>query len=151
MRNQDKYLIKSAAYIIPRRGNQVLLSLREGTGYMDGNYGLVAGHIEANETAEDGAIREAKEESSIVLTKDQLKFVFLMHRVSADPVDSYIDIFFEVTNWQGEFTNMEPEKCGGLDWFDINQLPENTVPYIAQVLNSYQSGQTYVSRRKEDV
>lgn len=149
MSGMDKYLIKSAAYIIPRRGNEVLLSLREGTGYMDGYYSLVAGHIEANESAEDGAIREALEESSVVITADQLKFAFLMHRISIDPTDSYIDIFFELKEWQGEFTNMEPEKCGGLDWFDIKKLPENIIPYIRQVLTTYESGQTYVSLRKE--
>ncbi len=143
-----RHMFKCAAYIIPRRGNEVLLSLRKNTGYMDGNYSLVAGHIEARETIEEGIIREAREEAGIGLTPDQLKFVFLQHRQSDEEIDEYIDVFFEVSQWQGEFTNMEPEKCGGLDWYDIGELPENTIPEVADVLKNYRNGQQYVSRRK---
>ena len=53
----SRHMFKCAAYIIPRRGNEVLLSLRKNTGYMDGNYSLVAGHVEAHETIEEGIIR----------------------------------------------------------------------------------------------
>ncbi|TAL14326.1 NUDIX domain-containing protein [Patescibacteria group bacterium] len=141
-------MFKCAAYIIPRRDNEVLLSLRKNTGYMDGYYSLVAGHVEANEVIEEGAIREAHEEAGINIRPDQLQFVFLQHRQSADPIDEYIDVFFEVSEWDGEFTNMEPEKCGGLDWFDIDQLPESTIPDIAYVLTNYRNGQHYASQRK---
>jgi ADP-ribose pyrophosphatase YjhB (NUDIX family) len=115
---------------------------------MDGHYSLVAGHVEAHETIEEGAIRESKEEAGIGITADQLKFVFLQHRQSDDVVDEYIDVFFEVNEWQGEFTNMEPEKCVSLDWFDIDQLPENTILDIADVLTQYRNEQHYKSRRK---
>lgn len=147
--SQDKYRIKSAAYIIPRKGDQVLLSLRKGTGFMDGYYSLVAGHIEQDESAEAAAIREASEESAIGLTVDQLTFVYLMHRYTANPDDAYIDIFFEVREWQGEFENMEPEKCGGLDWVNINNLPDNTIPYIADVLAAYRTGERYKSIERQ--
>lgn len=143
------YRINSAAYIIPRKGDEVLLSLRKNTGFMDGHYSLVAGHIEENESADAAAIREASEESGIGLTTDQLEFVQLLHRYGANPDNAYIDIFFEVHEWQGEFTNMEPEKCDGLDWFDINNLPDNTIPYISDVLTSYQSGQRYKSVERQ--
>lgn len=146
----DKYRVRSAAYIIVRKGNEVLLSLRKNTGYMDGQYGLVQGHLESGETIQQAAIREAAEETSIVLTTDQLKFVYLIHRVSNDPIYTYLDVFFEVREWEGEFTNMEPEKCGGFEWFDISHLPENTVPYIKTILESYESGQNFSSIRKED-
>ncbi len=146
----DKHKVKLAAYIIPRRGNEVLLSLRKNTGYRDGFYSLVAGHVEAGESTEEGAIREAREESGIELRVDQLRFVYLMHRLSDKPDDEYIDIFFEVKDWQGEVTNQEPEKCGGLDWFDINNLPDNTVPYVKDVLVAYESVALYSSRQRDD-
>lgn len=146
----EKHKVKLAAYIIPRRGNEVLLSLRKNTGYRDGFYSLVAGHVEANESTEDGAIREAREESGIELRVDQLKFVYLMHRLSNEPNDEYIDVFFEVRQWQGELTNQEPEKCGGLDWFAIDNLPDNTIPYVKEVLTSYAQGGLYSSRQRDD-
>lgn len=149
--SDSRHTFKCAAYIIPRRGNEVLLSLRKNTGYMDGYYSLVAGHVEVNEVIEEGAIREAFEEAGVVITAEQLTFVFLQHRQSAEAIDEYIDVFFEISEWQGEFTNMEPEKCGGLDWFDIDALPENTIPDIADILKKYRNGQHYVSRRKATV
>lgn len=148
--SQQKHKVKLAAYVIPRRGDEVLLSLRKNTGYMDGYYSLVAGHVEENEATEDGAIREANEESGIQLSKDQLRFVYLMHRLSDIPDDEYIDVFFEITAWQGDFTNNEPAKCERLDWVNINNLPENTIPCIQEVLKTYPAGKMYSSRQRDD-
>jgi len=144
----EKFKLKFAVYVIPRNGDQVLLSLRKNTGYMDGSYSLVAGHVEAGETAEQAVIREATEEAGVTLTADQLKYVFTMHRLKTDPKDDYVDVFFECTNWNGEFINNEPEKCGGLDWFDIHNLPENTIPYVADVLGLYPQGERFMSKRE---
>ena len=145
--SKEKFRIKYAVYLIPRKGNQVLLSLRQGTGYMDGHYSLVAGHVDGGETAEEALIRESSEEAGITMTPEQLKFVYVMHRLKDAPEDEYIDMFFECTEWDGEITNLEPQKCGGLDWVDINNLPENTLPYIAEVLNTYEQGKRFSSVR----
>lgn len=144
----EKFKLKFAAYLIPRKGNQVLLSLRQNTGFMDGMYGLVSGHVEEGETVEEAIIRETSEETGAIVALEALKFVFVMHRLKNEPQDDYVDIYFETHDWSDEFTNKEPEKCGGLDWFDINQLPANTIPYIADVLNSYQSGKFFASKRE---
>ena len=48
-----------AVYLIVKNGDNLLLSLREGTGYMDGYYGLVSGHVEKGEPAKYACIREA--------------------------------------------------------------------------------------------
>lgn len=147
----EKFRIKFAVYLIPRDGNKVLLSLRENTGFMDGKYGLVSGHVEEGETADEAVIREAKEESGVDISIDDINFVYAMHRLKDQPQDDYIDLYFECKNWQGEFTNAEPEKCGGLEWFDIDTLPNNTIPYIVEVLSLYQTGKHYSSKRKADV
>jgi len=145
--SDEKFRLKFSVYVIPRKGDQVLLSLRKNTGYMDGYYSMVAGHVEAGESAEEAVIREASEEAGVTLTQDQLTYVFTMHRLKTDPKDDYIDIFFESTQWEGEFINNEPEKCGGLEWFDIHDLPENTIPYIADVLRLYPQGERFMSKR----
>lgn len=141
-------MLKFAVYLIPRMGNKVLLSLRQNTGFMDGNYSLVAGHVEAGETAEEALIREATEEAGVMVKEENLRFVFAGQRLSDEINDDYVDLFFETTKWMGDFTNCEPEKCGGLDWFEIDTLPENTIPYIADVLHNYQEGQRFMSRRE---
>jgi 8-oxo-dGTP diphosphatase len=147
----ERFRIKFSVFIIPRRGSQVLLALRKNTGYMDGMYGLVSGHVEAGESAEDAIIRETEEEAGVALRKDQLKYVFTMQRMKDDPMDDYIDIYFECTNWDGEFFNNEPEKCGGVEWFEISDLPNNTIPTIAEVLRTYPNSEKFMSKHEASV
>jgi 8-oxo-dGTP pyrophosphatase MutT (NUDIX family) len=42
---------------------QVLLHKRQNSGFMDGSYSLVSGHVEANESFKQAMIREAHEEA----------------------------------------------------------------------------------------
>jgi len=38
---------------------------------------------------------------------------------------------------------MEPDKCDDLNWFEINNLPKNTIPYIREVIDSFLHGIVY--------
>jgi len=128
------------AYLILRQKNEVLLLLRKNTGYCDGQYGLVSGHVEDGEPATAGMIREAKEEAGIEILPSQLQVVHVVHRYSNR---QNIDIFFECTSWKGELVNQEPEKCAALEFFPLDNLPDNTIPYIAQALQAAANGICY--------
>ena len=71
-------------------------------------------------------IREAEEEAGIQLLPTQLQFVHFTHHQS-NRLNAHL--FFACREWEGKLTNMEPEKCGGLEWFPFDQLPLNTVEY----------------------
>jgi hypothetical protein len=60
-----------------------------------------------------------------------------MHRLEDD---ERVDFFFEVNKWEGEPFNAEPDKCDDLLWVEMNQLPENTVPYVRQALANHSKG-----------
>lgn len=47
---KERYKFISAVYLLLIKENQILLLKRANTGYEDGNYSLVAGHIDGNET-----------------------------------------------------------------------------------------------------
>ena len=128
------------AYLILRKGEKILLHFRKNTGYCDNFYGLVSGHVEHGESATTAMIREAYEEVGIHLKLDSLKAVHVLHRKTNR---LNIDIFFECCEWQGEITNREPNKCGGLDFFALCDLPSNTIDYIKVTLKAIHEGIFY--------
>ncbi|MDN5754829.1 MAG: NUDIX domain-containing protein, partial [Micrococcaceae bacterium] len=86
-----------ASYVVFRRADQVLLQLRQGTGYMDGCWAAAAaGHLEAGESAVQAAVREAQEELGITIDPEQLVPLTTMHRTqrSAGAAAQRVDFFF---------------------------------------------------------
>lgn len=149
MSSKDRFRIKFAVYVIPRDGDKVLLSLRQGTGWKDGWFSLVAGHVDGDEPAEVAMAREAKEEIGIDIDPNDLRHVYTMHRLGNGLDDEYIDLYFECNKWSGEIENLEPEKCGEIRWVDMEQLPENILRNVKTVLLGYPNGITYSSEEKE--
>lgn len=137
---QEKFKLIASVYLLFVRDGKILLLRRQNTGYEDGNYGLVAGHLEAHESLTSAAIREAKEESGVDIAPHNLGVVTTMHRKQND---ERVDFFFEVKHWTGEPTNTEPDKCDDLSWFPLNELPSNTIPYIRQAIECSQKGIIY--------
>ena len=82
---KERFKMPVAVYLIVKNGDNLLLSLREGTGYMDGYYGLVSGHVEEGEPAKYACIREAMEEASIQLKMNEIKPAHIMHRITPQP------------------------------------------------------------------
>ncbi|GCD91499.1 NUDIX domain-containing protein [Nocardioides sp. LS1] len=123
-------------------GPEVLLQLRQNTGYMDDHWAAAAaGHVEAGETAYDAAHREASEEIE-VLDLD-LAFVTAMQRTRhADAIDERIDFFFTARTWTGEPRIVEPDKCAELRWCPLDALPDPVVPHELQVLTALRGGTT---------
>lgn len=128
-------------YLILKKGETILLSLRQNTGYCDGSYGLVSGHVEDGESATAAMIREAKEEADLIISPEELKLVHLMHRKTNR---LNIDLFFECCFWEGSPINKEPIKCAQLAFYSMSQLPENIIPYIQKMLRiAYLQKQCY--------
>ncbi|MBC7981879.1 NUDIX domain-containing protein [Candidatus Parcubacteria bacterium] len=137
----DKFKYIGSSYLILIKEENILLLKRANTGFMDGYYGLPAGHLDGNETAREGGVREVKEEIGININPLDLKVVHIMHRKAEK--DERIDFFMTTEQYTGEIKNCEPEKCDELKWFPFNNLPENIIPYIQEVLNNYKQGKIY--------
>jgi 8-oxo-dGTP diphosphatase len=132
----EKFLIRAAVYLIPLKGNKILLSRRYKTGWMDGNYSLIAGHLDGNESVSSAMIREAKEEAGITIQKKDLIPATVIHRVY--PGQEYVDFFFVARKWTGTPKIMEPDKCDCMDWFSLNNLPKNLLSYVKDAIKKYQ-------------
>jgi mutator protein MutT len=118
-----------ASYALFIKDNKVLLTRRINTGYQDGKYMVPSGHVEAGETFTQALRREIKEEVGIDLTNADFKVVHIMNRLSGQKVPR-VDVFFKIINWQGDIINAEPDLCDQVDWFEIDNLPDNTVHYL---------------------
>ena len=125
-----------SVHLLLIRENSILLLRRFNTGYEDGKYSLVAGHLDAGETLKSAMIREAKEEAGIEISPSELAVIGVIHSKSDK---EYIHFFLEASEWAGEVSNMEPGKCDDLSWFDIQELPENTIQYIRLGVENYLS------------
>lgn len=137
MTASERFTLRSAVYLIPVRGNEILLSKRFNTGWMDGKYSLISGHLDGNETVTDAIIREAFEEAKIKILAKDLEPATVLHRKSDD--QEYVDFFFITKIWEGEPSIGEPDKCDELKWCEIDDLSDNTLPYIKEALNNYRN------------
>lgn len=149
---KDRFKLIPAVYLVLRRDDEVLLLRRFNTGYQDGKYGLVAGHLDGDELGTEAMVREAREEAGVDIDPSKLKFVHLVHLLTRnDPGQERVDIFYEATEWQGDIVIGEPDKCDDLSWFNINELPENILPKVGLVLSDISKGVQYSEYETEPI
>jgi 8-oxo-dGTP diphosphatase len=148
---KDRFKLIPAVYLVLRRESEVLLLRRANTGYQDGKYGLVAGHLDGDELGTFATAREAKEEVGIDVDPAKMKFIHVAHRLGRNDGQERVDFFYEATEWEGEITNAEPEKCDDVSWHPINNLPEDMLPFVRLVLSDVASGVHYSEYTEEPV
>lgn len=137
-----------AAYVLllrddPAHGTEVLLQLRQGTGYRDGHWAAAAaGHVEQGESVLTAVCREAEEEIGVVIDAADLTPLTTMHRTHANgkPIDERVDFFFGCRRWAGEPRLLEQAKAADLGWFPLAALPDPVVPHELMVLDGVRAG-----------
>lgn len=122
------------------KDNKILLLRRFNTGYEDGKYSVAAGHIEESETARQTMVREVKEEIGIDVDIDDLEMFHIMHR---NENQKRLDFFFTTKKWKGEPKIMETHRCDDMGWFELDNLPDNIIPYIKQAMDCFSRGVVY--------
>lgn len=143
-KNKERHKTISAVFLVLLKDvnckKQVLLQLRQNTGYMDGKWDLCAsGHVEENELIENAVIRETKEEIGLIIKKSDIRFVHLRHWNE----ENYFNFFFTCEKFDGLPQIMEPEKCLELKWFDLDDLPKNLTDHNKLALESIKKGICY--------
>lgn len=131
-----------AVHLLLLRDDGILLLRRCNTGYADGQYSVIAGHLDGGEELSAAMIREAGEEAGIEIAPVNLHPAGVMHRLEGD---ERIDFFFTCSTWGGEVQNLEPEKCDDVRWFSFDDLPENVVPYIRRAIDNHLAGRWFDS------
>jgi len=103
--------------------NELLLNLRSDTN----NWGIPGGSKELNETLEECAIRELKEETNIDVNDLELITVlsgneYYFKYPNEDELDCVI-VLYKVSNYEGEL-NINDRESKELKFFSLNNLPE---------------------------
>lgn len=125
---KERFAVIPAVYLVLIRNKHILLLRRLNTGFEDGNYSLIAGHVDESEGPTGAVIREAQEEAGIQVYPDTLTLAHVMYRKK--PEEERIDFFFIAKTWEGDPQNREPEKCDDLSWFPLDNIPQNTIPHV---------------------
>lgn len=136
--------IQEVSLVLIRDGKVCLLR-RCNTGYMDGKYCFPAGHKEPGEVPHIGAAREGFEESGVRVDPAALVHAHTMHRSRFDDPEApheRVSFFFTTEVWEGEPSNVEPEKSDHVDWFTFDALPD-MIPYMRHALECIRNGVKY--------
>jgi 8-oxo-dGTP diphosphatase len=126
-------------YLVLQRAGEVLLGLRQNTGFGNGMYHFPAGRTEPGETVLEAAIREAQEELGLALAPRHLALRYVMHGYFIAP---RVGFYFAVRDWPGDPVNAEPEKCAELRWCRLDALPDNMMSYARVALADLRAGTT---------
>jgi 8-oxo-dGTP diphosphatase len=141
----DRARFAAAVYAVLSDGARILLMRRAGSGYHDGELGLPAGHLDGDEDAVRGLVRELREELTIEADPASCVLATVLHR-AAEPAGGpeYLDLVFTVTRWRGTPAIGEPAKCTELVWADRDALPADVVPYVRTALDAVRAGERLV-------
>lgn len=134
----ERFRPYAAVYTLLRRGNEIFMLRRQGSGFYDGWYTVPSGHIDGNEPIAHAAAREALEEACVTINPDQLTLVHVLHRIDGGngqgELREYLDFFFLASTWTGEPRLGELDKSDDGRWVTPANLPEQTLPYVREVL-----------------
>jgi ADP-ribose pyrophosphatase YjhB (NUDIX family) len=124
--------------ILYNKGKILLLRQKRALG---GNFTLVGGTVEKVEYSRDALIREAKEEAGLVLKKEHLELVHVLHKKTKQ--GPRITLYFKAKKWSGRLKTGEPEKFLGVAWASLDNLPPNLTATVRHVLKKYRGGKLY--------
>ncbi|HKQ77968.1 MAG TPA: NUDIX domain-containing protein [Blastocatellia bacterium] len=126
--------------LVMRRGRALLGRRRNSHG--EGYYAAPGGHVEFGESFEHAARREVREETGLEIEDLRLLSVGNYVFKREDGERHYIDVDFVCEAPVGEAQLMEPEKCGGWDWYDLDNLPQPLFIVTRRMIESLRSGVT---------
>ena len=125
--------------VIVINDKKILLGKRKNA-HGEGSWGFPGGHLEFNESWEDCASRETREETGTTIRN--IRFGTATNDIFKTEEKHYITIFMLSDYDSGEVKIMEPEKCEKWEWFLWSQLPQ---PLFVPIQNLLKKGYSPVN------
>ncbi|MHB9032061.1 MAG: nucleotide triphosphate diphosphatase NUDT15 [Anaerolineae bacterium] len=118
------------------RDDKVLLGKRLGA-HGEGYYAPPGGHIEAGESVAQTARREVREETGLEIADIRLVSV---GSYCIGENHYYVDVDVVCQSYYGEALNLEPDRCAGWGWYDLDHLPQPLFIVAERIIASYRTG-----------
>lgn len=124
MGTQERPMFRAAVFVaVENSEGKYLLQRRAGTGFLDGYYDLMSGHLEYDESSETCGVRETEEESGLVVKPADLELA-TMFQSDFEPDIRYINYIYKTSKFEGTPSIGEPEKIDHMEWFAPGEFPE---------------------------
>lgn len=106
--------------MIIKKDGKVLMGKRKNS-HGEGTWNFPGGHLEYEESWEECARRETREEAGIEIKN--IIFATATNDIFENEQKHYITIYMVAEYESGEVQLLEPEKCDEWKWFSWNELP----------------------------
>lgn len=134
------------AHLVLIRDGAVLLGKRHAnSAFAPSTWHLPAYHREDSEAAASCMIREAEEETGLVIAEGDLSLVHVVDLLDPGSPIPRVQFFFAASRWEGEPVVREPDRCTEWRWWPLTALPEPIVAYTRAALESMSRGALYTA------
>ncbi len=124
--------------ILYHKGKILLLKQLKTKG---GNYTLVGGNVEPNESPKEALARESFEEAGLIINPADLRLVHILYKKASG--EQRVVFYFKAFSWEGNLKAKETHKFKEAEWFDLERLPSKLTTTVRQALNAYRNGKMY--------
>lgn len=111
-----------ATNVILLKDSQILL-VQRGDEPDKGWWDLPGGYLDWDETVEQGAARELKEETGLVVDPASLKLFHVFSTPQNKAKNQVVDLYFTANQFSGELT-IDGTETVAVKWFSLDSLPE---------------------------
>lgn len=116
--------MKDATLLFLERKEELLLAMKK-RGFGEGKWNGVGGKVEAGETPEEGAVREANEEIGVTIDPHSLtKVAEIKFRFDGKPEENILCHVYTAFKWEGEPVETEEMRP---QWFTKETIPFDTM------------------------
>ncbi|MFI8308848.1 NUDIX domain-containing protein [Streptomyces sp. NPDC085927] len=142
--HRDRSVV-GAHLVLISNGAALLGKRHPGSAFAPSTWHTPAGHREQNESALACMIRETAEETGLAVTERDLTLVHTVDLLDPGSPTPRIQLFFAASDWEGEPTLREPDRCTEWRWWPLASLPDPTVEYTRVALEAISRGAPYTA------
>lgn len=137
---EEKKRVGTGFGVMVLKNNKVLLGKRHEDAdkadselHGEGTWTMPGGKFEWGESFEEGASRELKEETGMILKKAKVICV----NNDKNEYAHFVTVGFFAEDYSGEPIVMEPDEITEWKWFELDKLPAKVFPPSIKVLECY--------------